>query len=422
VRPVRPSVPDEVEAAMQRALALVPADRFADVTRFTRALREGGAADAKPPLRRRAGRRRLAIAALVVTVAAGWLLAQRRPAAPAASAAPRDPAAVALRERGLQAFSRRTPAGAREAIEAFGAAIRIDSSYAPAWAGLAEAYVQAYGRRFLFSGATQDSAVRLAIAAADRALLLDPRSSSAWVARGMVSRALDPTDLTPAIAAFRRAIAIDSTNDRAWFGLGTSLADVGDLTGGLDAWRRSAAVNPSNAESLAFVALGYFWRRQYDSAAAWADSAVATDPTFLLGRTTLGQVEVERGHYARARAAFEAARRAVTDVEALNTIVGVALVEARLGSAAESRRLLQEAESLAAGYVPIPSHTAVYLAHAYAAAGDAAAAIDWIGRVSPRDALHFQLHLRCDPPFDPLVADPRFQALLTAPRRPATPC
>ena len=430
IHPVRPAVPEEVESALQRALQLVPADRYAGIGDFVRALGHapapagirgssaGRRVDTRPE--RKAARPWPGLAAVVTVIAVGgWLLMGRRSEAP--SAAPRDPRAVALAERGLQAFSRRTPAGAREAMEAYGAAIRIDSTWALPWAGLAEVYSQAYVRNFGFAGAARDSAVRMAVAAADRALFLDEQSAPAWVARGSVSRLVDPTDHGPAIAAFRRAIAIDSTHPRAWFALGTSLAAMGELDEALESWRRAVAADPGNPEALAFLALGHYWRRQYDSAAAWTDSAIAVDPAYLLGRVTMGQVEVERGDYSRARAAFDAARRVTGDIEALNATAGAALVEARRGSAAEATGLLQRAESLAATYTPVPQHTAILLAHVHAARGEPDSAIAWLARVTPREDLHFQLHLRCDPPLDPLAGVAGFRALLLE-QRPAGGC
>jgi cytochrome c-type biogenesis protein CcmH/NrfG len=411
IRPIRPLIPDGVEAALRRALERLPADRFPDIPSFISAL---GADAPVMPVRRDpsiALRLGVGVALLGAVALGGWLLAGRRGAAPA-----RSPEVVALMERGRLAFSRRTPAGARDAIDAYSAAIRLDSTWAESWAGLAEAYVQAYGRRFVFPGAIRDSVIRLAVTAADRALLLDPRSADAWVARGSVSRQVDPTDLAPPIAAFHRAIALDSAHPRAWFLLGVMTSDNGDLDVGLDAFRRSVALNPANPEALAFVALGHYWRRQFDSAAFWADSAVTADPTYLLAKTSLGQVAVERGQYDRARAAFDAARRIATDVEALNTTAHLAFVAARRGNRPEAERLLQEAESLAVQYVPIPAHSAAYLGHAYAAFGNADAAIEWLSRVVPRDDLHYQLHLRCDPPYDPIARDRRFEALLVRPR------
>ena len=410
IRPIRPLIPDGVETAVRRALERLPADRFPDISSFVSAL---GAEAPAAPVRRASRALRLAgaVAVLGAVALGGWLLAERRGAVPA-----RSPEVVALMERGRLAFSRRTPAGARDAIDAYSATIRLDSTWAQPWAGLAEAYVQAYGRRFVFPGAVRDSVIRLAVAAADRALLLDPQSADAWVARGAVSRQVDPTDLAPSIAAFRRAIALDSTHPRAWFLLGGMTSDNGDLASGLDAFRRSIALNPANPEALSFLALGHYWRRQYDSAAFWADSAVTADPTYLLAKTSFGQVAVERGQFDRARAAFDAARRIATDVEALNTTAHLAFVAARRGNRQEAERLLQQAESLAVEFVPIPPHTAVYLGYAYTALGDADAAIAWLSRVVPRDDLHFQLHLRCDPPYDPIARDLRFEALLVHPR------
>jgi hypothetical protein len=55
----------------------------------------------------------------------------------------------------------------------------------------------------------------------------------------------------------------------------------------------------------------------------------------------------------------------------------------------------------------------VYLAHVYAALGDVRSAVNWLSRYQPRGDLHFQHHLRCDPPFDPISSEPAFRALLT---------
>ena len=422
IRPIRPAVPAAVEAAVLRAMEWVPTDRFATLPDFIAALHgEAPVAGtlrraAWTPLipRRHAGRmaRVLGGGVLFVVLAGGGLLFANRKAR-----APTDPEVVALYQRGMRAYDRRTPAGAAEAIDALGAAIGRDSSYAPAWAGLAKAYVQAYGRGFLSAGS--DSVLRLAVAAGERALALDPHSADALATQAQVNRLVDPTDMSSPLALLRRSLAIDSTGASAWHNLAVSLADSGDLAAAIGAWRRSVAADPGYAQGIAFLALGHYWRRQYDSAAHWADSALAVDPTYLLARTTVGQIAVERGNFTRARAAFEAARRLTSDVEIPNVLAGAALAEARRGNRTEARRLMREADALNAPYAPILSHNAVYPAHAHAALGNVDAAVALLSAYSPRDGLHFQLHLRCDPPFDALVQDQRFQALLVMPRPPA---
>jgi tetratricopeptide (TPR) repeat protein len=412
IRPVRPAVPIGIERAVLRALDRVPADRFPDVTAFAEALRRPSAPE-RPHRRRWIG----AAGVLLVAAALGaWLLAQRRPAQRS-----RDPAIVALYRRGLHGYEQRTPAGSDEAVRAFSAAVARDSSYADAWAGLAKVYVAAHVRGFM-PGVPRDSLVRLAVTASGRALAADSRSADAWATQAAVSRMVDPTDVTPAIRSARRALALDSTNASAWHFLALSLAEQGDMDGALQGWRRAIAAHPSYLLGLAFYSQGLFWRRQYDSAAYWADSAVALDPTYLLGRTALGYAAVERGDYARAQAAFAASTRLTTDVEALNTTAGLALAEARAGNRAEARRLIQRAESGAAAYAPLPLHTAVYLATAYAGLGDATRAVAWLDRYAVRDDLHFQLHLRCDPNLAPIERDPRFRKLLLKPRPAAGGC
>ena len=416
VRPVRPAVPITVEAALLQALERIPADRFPDVRAFAAAIRS-----AEGPVAERSGRHRSTLRALLAAVVIGvvavtvWLGGSRRGPAPRQ----RDPEVAALYRRGVQAYDRRTPEGARDAIQAFTAAIGRDSTYAAAWAGLAKTYVRAFERRFVFPGAAGDSVLHLAAIAADRALAIDSGNADVWTTEAVLSRDLDPTDLTPAFRALRQALALDSTSAPAWHFLAISYAESGDMEKAMAAWRRAVAVTPSYTQGLAFLALGHFWRRQYDSAAHWVDSAIAVDPNYMLGRYTQGQIAVELGQVVRGRGAFDAARRLSTDVEVPNALAGGVQVEARGGTARDARRILQRAESLAAGYRPPPLHTAVYLAQAYASLGDGDHAVAWLRRYAPREDLHFQLHLRCDPAFDRVAGDPSFQRLLLAKRSPA---
>ncbi len=412
IHPVRPSVPPVVEAAVLRALERVPADRFTDVAAFANALRAAPPTGA-PRRERRAGWMLGAVAVVLAAVAfAAWAMGHRRSVAPVA----RDPEVVALYQRGVREYDKRTPRSIGEAVQAFTAAVRRDSTYAESWAGLAKTYVRAYERRFVFPGVARDSVLQLAVAAADRALTGDNRSSNAWTTQAIVSRIVDPTDVAPAIRSLRKALVLDSTNAEAWHFLALSLAESHDMDDAIAGWRRSVSSAPFYTQGITFLALGHYWRHQYDSAAKWVDSAIALEPSYLLARGTAGYIAIERGDFARGRAAFEAAGRLSTDVESINALAGSALVEGRAGSSRDARGLLQRAESLVAGYAPAPLHTAVWLAEAYADLGDASHAIAWLRRFTPRNDLHFQLHLRCDPPFAPIERDPRFRSLLLTPR------
>jgi cytochrome c-type biogenesis protein CcmH/NrfG len=325
---------------------------------------------------------------------------------------------VALYRRGLRSYDTRRPAGTLDAVAAFSEAVRRDSSYSQAWTGLAKAYVRSYERAFLIPGVTPDSVLRLAIFAVERAEATGPQNADTWLTRAIVSRQIDPTDRTLPLRAARRAVELDSTNAVAWHYLALGLMETGDFDGAVRGWRRSVVADPTYTQGIAFLGIAYYWLRSYDSAMVWTDSAIAVDPNYLLGWSYVGQVEVERGHLARALAGFAAATRLAAEVERANNMAGTAEVEARAGRRERARELLRAADSLASRYDPVPVHTALFLAEAHAAAGDADRAISWLSRYSPSADLHFQLDLRCDPAFDPLAHDKRFLALLISQRPP----
>src|SRR5688500_15265 len=411
IRSVRPAVPEDLERTILRALERIPADRFPSVSEFATELRNPALGSPKTRARSRTMTIGIAAAAgsiLVAVAAGGWLLANQ----PDRNATVRSPEAIALYERGMRGYDKRTPAGIVEAVQAFNAALRLDSTYSEAWSGLAKTYVRAYGRRFFFPGVSVDSMLRLAVTASDRALAGSRESADVWLTQALVRRTIDPTDPSPALRAARQALAIDSLNAPAWHLVALSEAELGNFPAAMSAWRRAVSADPAYREGLAFLSIAHFWLGQQDSAAFWADSAISVDPNYLLGRTAAGYAAIERGNFPRARAHFEAARRLSSDVEHVNSTAGLALTAARSGATDEAARILAGADSMAIKYNPAPLHTVIFLAVAHAALGRNDQAIEWIRRYSPREDVHFQLHLRCEASFAPLTKDPRYQALL----------
>jgi tetratricopeptide (TPR) repeat protein len=417
---LRPGIPQGVQAAVRRATARDPADRFQTAAELARQLARPGEPDSATrelaPLRGPgSGLRNAIVAGLVLMgLVVGALLWRDVTKAPAAEPPSHVPSAeaVALYQRGVHGYDRRTNAGIVEAISAFSAAIALDSSYSRAWSGLAKAYYRAQQRQFSVRGMSWDSILRLAIQAADQALVRDSNSADAWLAQSQVSRGIDPTDAAPAIRAARRALALDSTSAPAWHELAIATADQGDMLKAAEYWRRSVAADPRYTQGLGFLASAHYWLRAYDSAAIWIDSTVAVDPTYIFGRSNSGYIAIQQGDFVRAAAAFDAARRLGTDVEALNARMGRALTDAESGDRAAALAELRATEDTVSRMVPPPLHTIVYRAHVYAALGDARGSVQVLARYQPRRDLHFQMHLACDPPFDAIANDPGFRALL----------
>jgi cytochrome c-type biogenesis protein CcmH/NrfG len=415
---VRPGVPFPVEQAVLKALERAPADRFADLAAFSAALRETKTPVAVPAARSSPPPRALWVVAgvLVLLVMGGYAFLLRG----SAKAKTRDPALVSLYNRGIQAFDRRTQTGAAEAAEIFNAVIAKDSSYGDAWTALAQTYTRADIRGFVIPGVPPDNLIDAAVRAANRALALDSNSAAAWRVRATLSERIDPTDDGPGLRYVRKAIELDSTQPDSWHYLGMYLTETGDPGAGIEAWHRCLSLSPANTQCLAHLGIAFYWRRQYDSAAVYGDSAVSVDPGYYIGRTSLGQTELARGKIGKAVAAFDAAVRLSSGVETVNALAASALAVDRAGQGAKARALMARADSLSTAYKPYKVHTVTYLAETYLGLGDTRKALAILSEYQPRADLHFQLHLRCDPLLDPLAANPEFKALLIG-KRPVPP-
>jgi TolB-like protein/Flp pilus assembly protein TadD len=145
-----------------------------------------------------------------------------------------------MRERG---------ASMNEAVRLYRAAIAADSTWAPAWAGLAEALeIRAWYYSEAFEGQPADSAavaaeLDAAEGAARHALELDPENASAHVALGNVLR--DRYEWEPAERAYRRALALDPDNAEAYQQYAEFLLATGRVAAAVRSADRAAALDPA---------------------------------------------------------------------------------------------------------------------------------------------------------------------------------
>jgi serine/threonine protein kinase/tetratricopeptide (TPR) repeat protein len=118
---------------------------------------------------------------------------------------------------GSESLGQRTPAGVSQAIARFREAIALDPQFAPAFASLSTAYALTLVYRYNIGVGGYETA-GLALAAANRAIELDPELAAGYAARGfLASRALGPTDA--AAADFTRALELqpNAPEQPSWY-------------------------------------------------------------------------------------------------------------------------------------------------------------------------------------------------------------
>lgn len=219
------------------------------------------------------------------------------------------------------------PAYDRAALAAshFSEAIRLDSTYAPAWAGLAASYVL----RFVMESVAPSTVVPLARSAADRALALDSTLAGAWIARATILLLYDRrTD--EAGEGLARAIALDPNRAESFHWQSHRLLALGEVDSSLTASRRAIESSPFDASLRSHLGWHYLLARNdsladrafgeaiaLDSSKAGSDEPLAWRPARTAdpeaAYDSLVAVSRERyvSSYALAIAAAAAGRRAI---------------------------------------------------------------------------------------------------------------
>lgn len=308
-----------------------------------------------------------------------------------------DPAALDLYIQGRYWWNKRGP-GLLRSIDIFTRALDLDPTFALAYSGMADAYVQlGYG-----SLLRPDDAFPKARAAAERALQLDPTLAEPHATLGFVKMYYD-WDWPGAEREFRRALALNPSYATAheWYGL--FLTVMGRFDEAREREHRAQVLDPLSTAVAGTAAWVLYYAGRNDEAERELRLALRADSTFALGRFYLGRVHQSRGRLDSALAAYHSIGPLRDWVP---TIAAVGHVYGSQGRRREALATLARLDSLSRqGYV-----TAYAVALVHASLGQRDSAFAWLDR-GVAERTHWMVWLRRDPRWAPIRSDPRIETL-----------
>jgi len=293
------------------------------------------------------------------------------------------------------------PAPLRRSIAFFEQAIRLDSNYAGAWAGLADDYSMLPA----FGDAPPADAYPEAKRAAQRALALDSTLADAYTSLGII-HVFHDWDWAAAARAFDQALALDSTEPRthlfhAWY-----YVAQGQLNEALREVRTAQQLNPTSPIINARVGSVLYYLHRYDEAAAELRQALELDSSNISARAELGRVLVQQRRFSEALAELPEA----VDLQAGYLGGGsrgyaYGMAGHREDALAMERRLEQRAR---VRYIDPEAFAMVAIG-----LGDTARALAWLERGRNQRSFYLPL-VAADPIYEPLLRNARFLELVGA--------
>jgi len=291
-------------------------------------------------------------------------------------------------QRGRYFWNDRTEAGLTQAVEHFKHATELDSSFALAYSGLADAYtlLPHYGRRSL----DEVAAAPRARAAALKAVALDSMSAEAHTSLAAVHQFFD-WDFDAAILEFRKALALNDSYATAHHWYGQLFYYAGRLSEAVAECERAAELDPLSR--IIASDLGHHLRMsgRFEEAVLRYRQTLALDSTFRVARNGLAATYRELGRYEEALAEYRKA----------NNARGQREVEVLLGVRADTLALQEQLAE---------AETAWLMAQTYAAVGNADSALIWLALAFEERSVSVARTF-WEPEWDFLRENPRFVEL-----------
>jgi len=299
--------------------------------------------------------------------------------------------------KGRYNFFKFAPESVYKAIDCFSKVIAMDPGFAPAYTGLADAYI------FIstpFGNLESDVAMPKAKEAAEKALKLNPNLSEPYVSLGAIATFYD-WDSEKAHGYFRKAIEINpnNANARLWYELALSLLDQ-NFDEALNHLTTALNQDPLNLLLRVRIAYNYWYRYDFKTAISHFKEIVKEEPDHPGGHHGLVDMFAQIGDYDTAIREGEIAVKLSNYGTAFVAVLGASC--GRGGNTKRAKELLSILlEREKTDYV-----SPFWIAVIYMGLEEFDTMYDWFDKaLAKRDGNLLYLFA---PPFDPIRDDPRF--------------
>jgi TolB-like protein/Tfp pilus assembly protein PilF len=311
-----------------------------------------------------------------------------------------DPEAYDAYLKGRYFFNRPSDENLKKAIEQFERAVARSPEFVPAYSGLSDAYLWAgYNEGFI----TASDARPKAKDAAEKAISLDDDSAEAHASLATFKLFYE-CDWPGMEREFRRAIALNPSYAFAHDQFGLGLAFLGRLEEAVAEGKRAGELDPLSPQIKLDNTIALMFQGSYEEAVAQTRRAAELDPSFFFPDFELGWIEIERKSFADA---IPHLMRAKTKDAPLFVSAWLAYAYGMSGDRAKALAELEELKRLSGPRGDLPYNAGVVAI----GLGEMARAVELLETARAADS-QWMGWLKMDRMFDPLRADPGFQALL----------
>lgn len=299
-------------------------------------------------------------------------------------------------------WSRRTAEDIQKATALFEKSIRVDPTYAPAYAGLADCYELSASAPY--TAVPPKEAFPKAEAAARKALELDPLLAEAHVSLGYAELAYE-WDVAAADREFRRALQLRPSDATAHQFYAYALTAMGKLSEAIAERKRAVDLDPINPLMASALGEAYYQARQFDQTIEQNQRALELDPTYAIALVNIGRAYQQKGMHPQAQAAFQKILSAVPDDPAVLALLGHEYAVS--GRRADAQQIAAQLKNISTRrYVP-----SLYFALISTGLGDKDDAFRWM-EAAVEERAEYLVYLGSEPLADPLRRDPRFAELI----------